>query len=211
MFEDRFDAGRQLAQRLQEYKNNPDVVVLAIPHDGIEVGFALAQELHAPLDIVLSKKIVFPTNPEYAIGSVSLDSVFIEPQLLEISQEFTDFLMNEIRRTRTMLAQRYHVYKEGMPPITLKDKVVIVTDDGAAHDKAFVITLDRIRKSDPKKIIVAIPVASHDALPLPEQKADECICLLIPDVFYGVGQFYHTFKQVGDTEAVRLLHEANRQ
>lgn len=208
MFKDRFDAGHQLAEHLQQYKNDPNVVILAIPRGALEIGDILSKELHVPLDIILTKKIGYPGNPEYAIGVVSLDNVIIDKQWLEFSGEFNTYIKNEIQTIKALLQKRYHEYRNGKPPLNLKDKIVIIVDDGIATGKTLFGTLELIKKDQPKKIIVAIPVAAKDALKMIKNKADEVICLVAPDVFLSVSQFYHNFDQVDDEQAIALLQGA---
>lgn len=209
MFKDRFDAAYQLAQKLQEYKNNPKVVILAIPRGGLELGYVLAKELQAPLDIILTKKIGFPSNPEYALGAVSQDSVLLDEQIISLYPELVSYIKDEIIKLRAMLDDRSQKYKGQTPYIDLTNKIVIVVDDGVATGKTLAVTLDLIKKHNPQKIVVALPVASPGSLALLRSKSDELVCLLIPHVFHGVAQFYHNFDQVDDREAIRLLREAN--
>lgn len=209
MFKDRYDAAHQLVQKLREYKNNPNVVIIAIPRGGLELGSVLAKELHAPLDIALTKKIGFPSHPEYALGAVSLDSVLLDEQILSLYQDLIPYVKQEVIRLQAMLEDRYQKYKGNTPSINLNNKIVIVVDDGVATGKTLAVTLDLIKKSNPQKIIVALPVAPAGSLALLRSKSDDLICLLIPTVFHGVGQFYKSFDQVDDREAIRLLHEAN--
>lgn len=205
MFKDRFDAGKKLAEKLKNYANDPNVVILAIPRGALEIGSVLSKELHAPLDVILTKKIGYPGNPEYAIGAVSLDNVIIDKRALEFSGEMESYLKNEVASIRQLLQKRsaeYHALRE---PLSLKDKIVIVTDDGIATGKTLEATIDLIKKENPQKIIVAVPVASKEALALIKKKVDEVICLEVPDIFMSVGQWYQQFNQVDDDQAIQLL------
>lgn len=205
MFKDRFDAGKKLAQKLEQYKNNPNVVILAIPRGALEIGSVVSKELHLPLDVILTKKIGFPGNPEYAIGAMSVDNVMIDKRALEISGEMESYLKNEILAIRQLLQERSAAYHGTREPIPLKDKIVIVVDDGIATGKTLEVTLDLIKKQHPQKIVVAVPVASKEALQLIKKKVDEVVCLLVPDMFMSVGQWYQSFDQVDDDEAIQLL------
>ncbi len=205
MFKNRFDAGKQLAQKLMEYKDNPNVVILAIPRGALEIGSVLTQELHAPLDVVLTKKIGYPGNPEYAIGAVSLDSVIIDKRALEFSGDLEAHLKQEIAQIKALLQQRSAQYHGVREPIPLNNKIIILTDDGIATGKTLEATIDLIKKQSPQKIIVAVPVASREALHLIKKKVDEVVCLLVPDIFMSVGQWYENFDQVSDEEAIELL------
>lgn len=205
MFKDRFDAGYQLAQKLQQYKNNPDAIVLAIPRGALEIGSVLSRELDLPLDIVLTKKIGYPGNPEYAIGAVSLDNIILDKRVLEFSGALEAYIKQEVAAIRQLLQERSVAYHGNRAPLSLTDKTVIVTDDGIATGRTLEATLDLIKKQHPKKIIVAVPVASKEALQLIKKKADEVLCLIIPDFFMSVGQWYQKFDQVDDSQAIALL------
>jgi putative phosphoribosyl transferase len=208
MFNDRFDAAEQLVLRLEKYKDNLDVVIVAIPRGGLELGYVLSHKLHAPLDVIFTKKIGYPGNPEYAIGAVGIEGELIDKRLLGISDTFTAYLEHEIKRLRSLLRQRYKAYRGDLPPLDLRNKIVIVTDDGVATGKTLEITLDLIKKHEPQKIVVALPVAPSDAVALLKRKADEVVVLDVPELFFSVGQFYRNFEQVDDSQAIKLLHEA---
>ncbi len=208
MFEDRYDAARQLAERFKEYKDNKDAVIVTIPRGGLEVGVVLAEELNLPLDIVLTKKIGAPDNPEFAIGAVSLDQVIIEPQF--DLPELQDYFAKKIKEIRMLLTERLRTYKGEQGLLPLKDKIVILTDDGIATGKTMLLALQIIKKQEPKKIIVALPVAPPDSLKLLQKHADEVICLHVASPFFGVGAFFRQFRQVSDEEARALLQRANK-
>ena len=205
MFNDRFDAAYQLANHLQQYKNNSNTLILAIPRGALEIGAILAKELQLPLDVILTKKIGYPGNPEYAIGAVSLDNVIVDKRALEFSGEMEAYLKQEIAKIRKQLQERSVAYHKNKPLHSLTDKTVIVTDDGIATGKTLEATIDLIKKNHPKKIIVAVPVASKEALHIIKKKVDEVICLLVPEIFMGVSQWYRNFEQVDDEQAIALL------
>ena len=209
IFKDRFDAARQLAERLKQYANNPDALVLAIPRGGLQLGNVLARELHLPLDVVFTKKIGYPGNPEYAIGAVSARHVFISPDFAHIP-ELHEYIMHQAESLRAILGQREVDYRKGMPSLDVTNKIVIVVDDGVATGNTLLATLALLKEDNPQKIVVALPVASKSAFELLQKNVDELLCLYVPDIFYGVGQFYDNFDQVDDAQAIHLLHEANR-
>lgn len=204
MFKDRFDAGRQLAKALQHYKNR-DGVVLAVPRGGVEIGYVLARELDLPLEVVLSKKIGHPNQPEFAIGAVSLESRIVNERP-DVSEEYIE---KETNRLRQLLRERYKSYYGDRQPLSLEDKIVIVVDDGIATGNTLLSTVELVRHHRPRWVVVAIPVAPPDSLRHIEQAkgVDEVVCLLAPRDFYAVGQFYENFDQVEDEEVRRLLKE----
>ena len=207
MFQDRTDAGIQLAEKLTFYKNR-DVVVLAIPRGGLPLGAIVAKALNAPLDVALIKKIGHPNNKEYAIGAVSLESV-ITSDTVNIPKRYIE---EETSQIRDLLTQRYkQYYKEGKPH-DLMDKVVIIVDDGIATGNTLLATVELIHKHKPKASVVAIPVAPPSSLNKLEDSphVNEVICLETPYNFMAVGQFYEEFDAVSDQEAIEILLETNK-
>ena len=204
IFKDRFTAGKLLAKELKKYKNKKDAIVLAIPRGGLQIGCSIAKELNLNLDIILTKKIGYPGNPEYAIGAVSLTSEIVEEQGIS-----KDYIQNEIKNIRKSLKERYKKYLGKSKPQNLKNKIVILTDDGIATGKPMLLTIKLIKEQKPKKIIVAIPVGPIDNIELLKENADEVICLYSPENFFAIGEFYENFEQVSDEEAIKLLKESN--
>lgn len=208
MFKDRFDAAHQLAHYLKQYANNPQALILAIPRGGLELGYVLARELHLPLDIILTKKIGYPGNPEYAIGAVSLHHVYVDPEFTH--PEFAEYIVEQSVNIRALLQERAKLYYKDKKPRSLANKIVIVVDDGVATGSTLLATIELIRQENPHKIIIALPVAPREAFAKLQRAADEVVCLQVPELFFSVGQFYQKFNQVEDQEAIRLFHEANQ-
>jgi putative phosphoribosyl transferase len=203
-FRDRFDAGERLADKIKKYKDG-NAVILAIPRGGVETGYELAEKTDLPLDVILIKKIGHPLNSEYAIGSVSLYGRIVNAETISEA-----YLEEETRRIRGLLRERYRQYMAGRPPVELKGKTVILTDDGLATGSTMQAAVELVRNSNPEKIVIAIPVAPRDTIEKMKRIADEVICEFVPQEFYGVGQFYENFDQVSDTEAIELLKKANQ-
>jgi predicted phosphoribosyltransferase len=204
MFEDRTDAGLQLAQKLSHSKlENP--LVLAIPRGGLPVASVVAKALNAPLDVVLTKKIGHPYQKEYAIGAVSLESEVLTDSV-GISKQY---ISEEIENIRKKLKVRQDQYYKDSQPVKLKDKSVLIIDDGIATGNTVLATVELVKKQNPKKIIVAIPVAPPSAIRNLERNTnvDEVICLQTPENFRAVGQFYQKFFQVSDEEAIAILED----
>lgn len=206
MFKDRNEAAILLANKLEKYIN-ADGVVLAVPRGGLPIGSTIAKALDFPLEVVLSKKIGHPRNPEFAIGSVSLHGAIVNDGVLDVS---TEYIQNEANRIQRNLKEKFKLYMGKRKQINLKDKTVIIVDDGIATGNTLLATIDSIRKDEPKEIIVAVPVASPSSVTKFSKIVDEFICLLIPENFMGVGQFYMNFYPVSDEEAIDLLNEANK-
>lgn len=206
MFKDRIDAGIQLANKLLPFKDK-NVVVLAIPRGGLPIGAIVAKALQAPLDVALSKKIGHPYNREYAIGAVSLENIILK----DVSGIHKNYIAEETERIREKLKKRHQQYYKNRQPEDLKDKIVIIIDDGIATGNTIRVTAEMVRAQKPKKVIVAIPVAPPSAVKSLEDSShiDQVICLQTPSDFMAVGQFYEFFNQVSDEEAIQLLEECN--
>lgn len=202
MYYDRLEAGLLLAKHLKKYEHDPGVV-LAVPRGGVPIAYIVAKELNWPLDLLLTKKIGHPLNSEYAIGAVSLSERYIVPH-----ENVTDaYIDKETNRIRTRLREMYKKFMGDREPENLKDKTVVIVDDGMATGNTLLGTVNMLRKSDPKKIIIAVPVSSASALEKLSPVVDEIICPLVPEYFSGVGAFYENFYQVDDEEVTYYLEK----
>lgn len=200
MFRDRIEAGLLLAAKLKKYKNDQGIV-MAVPRGGIPVAYVIAKELGFPIEVILTKKIGHPMNKEYAIGAASLTDYFIIPHE-NVSEEYIE---NELQRIRSRLKEMYAKFMGDKEPENLKGKTVIVIDDGIATGNTLLGTVNVLRKSEPGKIIIAVPVASASAVQKLSKEVDEVVAVLIPEEFYGVGAFYEDFEQVSDEEVMFYL------
>lgn len=209
-FKDRHQAGRLLAAELTKYKNK-DAIILAIPRGGLELGIELSKALSLPLDILITKKIGFPGNPEYAIGAVGPGGEYIvNKEEISRSDISESYIRAEVADLKIKIDEKYERYRGNKKPPELKDKIVIITDDGIATGFTMALSLQIIKKQKPKKIVVAIPVGPPDSIERLKSFADEVICLETPRMFFAIGQFYEEFNQVSDKEAIGYLKEANK-
>ena len=206
MFQDRIEAGLSLAQQLSKYKND-NGIVLAIPRGGVPVGYAVARELGFPLELVLTKKIGHPNNKEYAIGAASLTDYFIIPH----EEVPAGYIENELIKVRERLAEMQDRFDAKKEAINLEGKTVIIVDDGIATGNTLLATVQLIKKSRPKKIIIGVPVAPEEAVRKLTKQVDDLVVLLIPDMFYGVGGFYEDFSQVSDEEVIDWLNKSKKK
>ena len=204
MFKDRYDAANQLLQSLEKYKNNLDVVIVAIPRGALQIGSVLSKNLKVPLDVVLIKKIGAPGMQELAIGAVSLQGRYIDPTF----PVDADYIEQETKNIKQKLHERYKNYYKNRKPIALKNKIVILTDDGVATGQTILAAIELIKQQKPKKIIVAVPVGARDTIEQLQKSVDEVVCLLVPEFFYAIGQFYQHFPQVEDEEACLLFEKS---
>jgi predicted phosphoribosyltransferase len=200
MLKDRIEAGLLLSEKLKKYQNS-STVVLAVPRGGVPVASIIAKSLHLPLDIVLSKKIGHPYNKEFAIGAVSMDSMIIDEHP-DVPKEYIE---KEIVRLRKLMQEKYGIYMGNRTPLDIKDKNIIVVDDGIATGNTLLVSINMLRKRNPAKIIVAVPVIPYDTVSVFEKNTDEFIYLIASKYFRGVGGFYEDFNQVEDDEVIKLL------
>jgi putative phosphoribosyl transferase len=200
MFADRKAAGRALAHALEHLKGSKSVV-LAIPRGGVPVAAEVARALSLPLDILLSKKIGHPVNPEYAIGAVTA-----EDRVLNAGEHVDPLWIEaETNRIRTELQAKRQRLKGNRPDIPLRNRTVIIIDDGIATGQTLLATLPMIRRQHPARIVIAVPVAPAASLHALRSLVDELIVLHTPRHFAGVGVFYADFTQVEDAEVAALL------
>jgi len=200
MFSNRIEAGKMLAQKLKKYRNDPGIV-LAVPRGGVPVAYEIARELEFPIEVLLTKKIGHPMHKEYAIGAASLTDYFVIPHE-DVSEEY---IQQELQIIRSRLKEMYVRFMGDREPADLKGKTVIVIDDGIATGNTLLGTVNVLRKSNPGKIVIAVPVASKSAVQKLMKEVDEVVVLLVPGMFYGVGAFYKDFEQVSDEEVMFYL------
>lgn len=211
MFHDRHDAAVRLARELRSYRDREDALVLAVPRGGLPIGGVLASELNLKLDVVLTKKIGHPSNPEFAIGAVSLTDEILDEELVSREGIPASYLDDEIARIRKKLHDRYRMYHGAGRPLPVAGKTVILTDDGAATGRTLLVAIDLLRREGAAKIVVALPVAPPDTVALLESRADEVVCLETPSSFMAIGEFYDDFTQVEDAQAVAILRKGARR
>ena len=209
MFRDRNDAGRQLAEKLAKYRGQ-NAAVLALPRGGVVTGREIAQALGLPLDIAVVRKIGHPLSPEYAIGAVDDTGAIIlnDAETESVSQAW---LSDEIEREKKEAVRRVKAYRGDRPPVTISGKIALIVDDGIATGLTMRLVVRSLRAQNPARIVVAVPVASAEAVESLRKEADEVITLEPPEEFLGaVGAHYIEFEQVEDAEVIRLLSEGIR-
>jgi putative phosphoribosyl transferase len=207
MFRNREDAARQLAAILKKRKLRAPLV-LGIPRGGLLTGATLARELGADLDVVLSRKLRAPGQPELAIGAVAEDGrVFMNPSFEGRLDLPEGYVAQESAFQTGLIARRRKLFRAVRPPAAIAGRSVIVTDDGIATGSTMLAALEVVRGQKPHELIVAVPVASPERLEPVREACDDVVCLLAPDRFWAIGQFYEDFTQIDDDEAVELLRE----
>jgi predicted phosphoribosyltransferase len=205
MFDDRADAGRQLADLIEGHDVEADIV-LAIPRGGLPVGRAVADALAVPLDIVAARKLGAPGNPEFAIGAVASDgTVFLNDEYIDQLGVDESYVDDAIERERAAAQEKVDRYRSERPPLDLHDKTVVVVDDGVATGATTIACLRQIRAAGAARVVLAVPVGPPDTIERLGAEADEILCVETPPSFMAVGQFYASFTQVSDDEAMRYL------
>jgi putative phosphoribosyl transferase len=205
IFRDRHAAAVTLIPLLEKYKKE-EGVVLAIPRGGVPIGYYIATTFNFPLELIMTKKIGHPLSDEFAIGSVTLESEIVD-EVYNIPRSYVD---KEIEKIRQSLKEKYKKFMGDQAPMEIKNKTVIITDDGIATGHTIYEAVKLIRQKQPEKIIVAVPVAPREAAEKIKHITDDFICPNIADNFYGVGQFYLEFNQVSDEEVTALVRSANK-
>ena len=209
-FKDRREAGLKLAEQLKNYKNNKDVIVLAIPRGGVEIGFEIAKSLNVKLDIIVTKKIGLPGDEEFAIGSIGPDkNVMLNDEVLKTYNVPQDYIKEKSKEIGKEIERRYKIYKGKYKLEELKNKIVILTDDGIATGFTTKAAISYIKSRNPKKIVLAVPVAPLDFNNKIKKEVDEFICLHSTNLFFAISQFYDYFPQLTDDEVKNYLKELN--
>lgn len=207
IFRNRTEAGKQLAQELAAFAEK-DALLLAIPRGGVVVAAEIARLLNFFIDLIIPRKIGAPYNPEVAVGAVTQDGTTLFNQrlieLLGISRrELEERVSDEVDE----IQRRMVLYGAGRNLGKSSGRQLIVVDDGVATGYTMQAALRSARSYGPKELIVAIPVAPRDILELLEKEVDRAICMLVPENFYAVGQYYESFEQTNDEEVIQIMRE----
>lgn len=204
LFQDRVDAGRRLAEALEEHAGG-GTVVLGIPRGGVIVGEILARTLGVALDVVVPRKVGAPGNPELGLGAVAPGVRVLDPWLIERLGVSDDYLEREIAAQEAETVRRLHAYRAGRPPVDLAGRTVIVVDDGVATGGTAVAALRWARAQGADRVVLAVPVAPPQTLDRLRHEADEVVVLATPEPFLAVGEWYEVFDQTSDEEVVAAL------
>lgn len=205
MFKDREEAGKVLAKGLEKYRGK-NIIVLAIPRGGVVVAKEVAKNLNAELDLVISRKIGSPTDPEFAIGAVAPDrSVMLNKEVVKEIGVTKGYIERMARIEGIEIDRRMKKYRGRSELPDVKGKIVIIVDDGIATGFTMMSVVEFLKKMKPKKIIVAVPVASPNSVKELEEEVDEVICLESPFYFSAISQIYESFPQITDQEVIKLL------
>ena len=206
-FQNRTEAGRQLAVKLTEFQNRRDVIILALPRGGVPVGFEVAKALNAPLDAFIVRKLGVPGQEELAFGAIASGGTTVFNEELVRALRLPPALLERVvEKEQKELERREKLYRHGKAVPELIEKIVIIVDDGLATGATMRAAVAAIRTLKPLQIVVAVPVASSDTCRDLKTRTDAlCVCVMTPEPFYGVGMWYRDFEQTTDEEVSRLL------
>jgi putative phosphoribosyl transferase len=212
IFRDREDAGLRLARELLRFKAS-DPVVLALPRGGVPVAFEIARALGAPLDLVLVRKIGAPDQPELAVGAVvdgEKTEIVVNEEVVEALALSESWVRERAAREIEEIERRRRVYLGGRDRVPVAGRTALVVDDGIATGATMRAALRAVRRRQPGRLVLAVPVAPHETVESLRSEVDEVVCLSTPSPFGAIGYFYGDFHQVDDDEVRRLLAEAAR-
>ena len=206
VFSDRREAGRVLADMLDEYRDHADVLVLGLPRGGVPVAWEVAAALHAPLDVFVVRKLGAPRWEELALGALSSGGgVVLNDEVVHSLRISDQQLQQVIDRETAELARREAAYRGERPPVELAGKTVILVDDGIATGASMLAAVQAVRSAGPAHIVVAVPVAPPSAQKQLTGVADDVVCVTVPASFMAVGEYYRDFSQTTDEEVRKLL------
>ena len=211
LFQDRQDAGRQLAQALERYKGAQDTIILALPRGGVVVALKISLALGLPMDVLVTRKLGTPGNPELAMGALA--ETGYRHLNTDIIQQFGVSeieLEQEVQQQRAEIDRRIQRYRQGQPLPSLTDYTIILVDDGIATGATFYASSAALRAVPVRHLIAAVPVAPPRVPFELRSQVDEAVVLETPAVFFGIGQFYADFAQVSDEEVINCLEESRR-
>ena len=205
IFQDRKDAGQKLAQELKKHKLN-NMIVLGLPRGGIPVAYEVAKELGAPLSLVAARKLGVPFHEELGFGAIAPNNtLYINEDLVRSLGITQDQINLVVEKESKELERRTQLYLGHKVLPDLKNKTVVLVDDGLATGVTMLAAIKYVKNFKPKEIILAVPVSAEDTLQNLSKEVDKVICLLSSKEFYAVGQWYGDFDQTSDEEVIRLL------
>jgi putative phosphoribosyl transferase len=211
-FRDRRDAGRVLARKLSAYTGQTDVIVLALPRGGVPVAYEVALALHAPLDIFLVRKLGLPGREELAIGAIASGGIRVLNNDIIRALNVPEEVINIVARNESQeLQRRERNYRGESSAPEVRDRKVILIDDGLATGASMRAAVVGVRAQHPERIIIAVPAAAPELCDAFQFEVDEMVCAMTPEPFYGLSRWYEDFSQTTDEEVRMFLKEANHQ
>ncbi len=206
IFQDRAEAGQQVARRLQAYANHPNAVVLGIARGGVPVAYEIATALNLPLDVYVVRKLGLPGYPEMAMGAIASEGVrYLNSDVIQQLRVSDADISQITEREQRELCRREQEYRDGRSPLNVRGRTVILVDDGLATGATMRVAIKALRQQNPAQLIIAVPVAAPEICQASELEADEVICVKMPKPLYSVSHWYKVFSQTTDQEVKALL------
>src|SRR5258708_2721025 len=211
-FRDRTQAGQLLADKLAEYANLKDVLVLGLPRGGVAVAFEVAKALNAPLDIIVVRKLGVPGQEDLAMGAIAPGGLrFLDAGVVQRSHVSNTTIDAIIAKEQAEMERREMAYRGNAPAAEVRDKIVILVDDGLATGSTMRVAAAAVKRGEPEQIVVAVPTAPPSSVQDLRTEVDKVVAYMTPRLFFGVGEWYKKFNQVSDEEVRALLQEAKRR
>lgn len=211
-FQDRYDAGRQLAFKLVKYADMANAMVLALPRGGVPIGYEVATELHLPLDVFIVRKLGLPGHEELAMGAIATGGAkFLNERILTLAEVPPRTVELVIDREKHELERREEYYRQGRPPISVMGKTVLLVDDGLATGSSMMAAVRALQLQTPVRLVVAVPVTAQDTYEQFREVVDEVVAIYSPHNFTAVGIWYEDFSQTSDEEVLSLLQAAQEK
>ncbi|MFL5815657.1 MAG: phosphoribosyltransferase family protein [Bdellovibrionia bacterium] len=215
VFKDREEAGKSLADELNKEPGGfalANSIVIALPRGGVPVAAEISRRLKAPLDVLITRKIGAPDNPEYGIGAISENGTFWINENAVYSLGLSEIeVRNLMKREESEIRRRVHEYRGDRPITDIRDRTVILVDDGLATGVTARVSIQALREMGAERVVLAIPVGAPDTVEAMAKVADQVICLELPQGFYSVGSWYENFEQTNDEEVIELLSESRKE
>lgn len=216
MFKNRNEAAQKLAQEIQkhqEIQKKGNLVIMGIPRGGVILSQVISHKLECPMDVIVVKKITPPHNEELAMGAIgeTKGSQHLNNRIIDELNIKKEYLQKEIVKKEKEIKKRESFYRQKSKAVKLKNRTVIIVDDGAATGETMIAAAREVWNHQPKKVIAAVPVISRDALEKLEKEVDEVIYLNSPELFFAVGQFYKQFDQVDDPQVLEILEKTKNE
>jgi predicted phosphoribosyltransferase len=210
-FADRIEAGKRLASSLADFAGK-NAIILAIPRGGVIIGYEIAKALRLPLDVIIPHKIGAPGNPELAIGAVTEDGTeILDDNLISYMQVSREYIEAESERQKHEIERRLRLYRQNEPYPNLKNRDVIIVDDGIATGSTMKAALASVKNRGARTVTVAVPVGPPSTIKELKKQATRVTCLYTPEYFSAIGEFYADFSQTTDEEVITLLKQSRQR